>query len=362
MKLVSRVGLHHWKMQKIKPDPLAYFDKVHAAFELARSACGTVERYYAIGGKLVRLCFAGNTLVPRFTPALDHLATAPTLQVDLTICLWDSASTGIQLPKTPWSTDARVARGEIQGYNDERFHTVIQAEGGNLHLFDSAQNLAIYWLASIDHVPYWESSFPFRDIFHWWFPTRPYQPVHAGAVGLPSGGVLITGKSGSGKSTTCLASLESDLLYAGDDYVLVASDPAPTIYSLYNSAKVEPENLERFPKLKSLVRNPHQLATEKALVYLHEQLPQKLISHFPIRAIILPRVTGKRDTRLVQASPAASLIALAPTTMFHLPRANQITFAKLSSLVKQVPSYWLEAGTDLAQIPDALLNLLRAAS
>jgi hypothetical protein len=362
MMLVSRVGLHHWKMQKIKTAPLAYFDKVHAAFELARSACGSIERYYTVGGKLVRLCFAGNTLISRFTPALDHLATTPTLQVDLTICLWDSASTGVQVPKPPWSIDALAARGEIQGYNDERFHTVIQAEGGNLHLFDSARKVAIYWLASIDYVPYWESSFPFRDIFHWWLPTQPYQPVHAGAVGLPSGGVLITGKSGSGKSTTCLSCLDSDLLYAGDDYVLVAADPAPTVYSLYNSAKLEPDNLERFPNLRSLVSNPHQLAAEKAVVYLQEQLPQKLISHFPIRAIILPRVTGARDTHLVPASPASSLIALAPTTLFHLPRANQITFAKLSSLVKQVPSYWLEAGTDLSQIPDMLLKFLRTTS
>src|SRR5258706_13195046 len=151
-------------MQRIDPGPLTYFDSVYAAFQRAQTTSGTVEHFFSVGGRLIRLCFAGDSLIPHFVPALVHLTALPSPKVDLTICLWDSASTGVAMPAVPWPADALAARGEIQGYNDGRLYTVIQGEGGNLHLFDSAQALAIYWLASSAHVLYWVSSFPFRDM------------------------------------------------------------------------------------------------------------------------------------------------------------------------------------------------------
>lgn len=289
---------------------------------------------------------------------MGHLAGFHRPKASLEVCLFDTESAGVQPPAPWWQPNAYGARGEIAGFNTGRIATVYQPGINILHMLDRERNCAVYWSPSADQIPWWESTFPLRTILHWWLRDRPLQPLHAGAVGLPEGGVLIAGPSGSGKSTTTLACLRSPLLYAGDDYVAGAAGDSPWVYSLYGTAKLEPHNLERFPELVPLVANPERLADQKAVIYLNRHFPGKLTRGFPLKAILIPRVTGLRDTRLVEASPMASLKAIAPTTIFHLPGDGSHTLAKLAALVRQVPSYTLEAGTDLAQIPEAILDLL----
>jgi len=204
-------------------------------------------------------------------------------------------------------------------------------------------------------VPYWERSFPLRTIFHWWFEKLPLQPVHAAAVGLSSGGVLITGASGSGKSTAALACLDSDLQFAGDDYVLVRHGPEPHVYSLYGTAKVEVENLARFPRLRAAVSNESRLDSEKALVFVSRFAPGKLIGGFPIRALLVSRITGAR-TRCCGAPRPRRLPGTRADDAVAPAGSEREAFRKLSALVREVPVYTLEAGTDLPQIPAEFWN------
>jgi hypothetical protein len=148
------------------------------------------------------------------------------------------------------------------------------------------------------------------------------------------------------------------LLYVGDDYVVLSREPLPFVYSLYNSAKLDADHVQGLPHLLSAVRFSKRLDTEKALLFLHDRYPEKVARGLPVRAVLLPQVTGLPETRLKKASPVASLTALAPSTLFQLPGAGRQAFQKLSEFVKQVPSYVLELGTDLSCIPDVILGLL----
>ncbi len=249
-------------------------------------------------------------------------------------------------------------RGEIEGFNTARIRTVFQQGADILLMLDRRRSEALYWISDYRKIRYWERSFPLRTTFHWWLEDLNLQPAHAAAVGLAEGGVLIAGQSGSGKSTAALACLDSELQYAGDDYVLVAHSP-PHVYSLYNTAKLEPDNLARLPHFEALITNRDRLDREKAMIFLHACAPAKLIGGFPIRAILASRITGLRDTTLRQATAGEAFLALAPTTLCHLPGAEREAFAKINALVRQVPAYRLEAGTDLPQIPRTILGLLR---
>ena len=307
----------------------------------------------------MRLRFAGEALHDALTPAFEHLTASAASAPDLTAHLFDSAGTGVAAPPPAWEPDAFGRRGEIAGYNDARFRTVFQQGSDVLLMYDRERREAVYWIEDHAKVPYWERSFPLRTVFHWWLEERPLQPVHAAAVGLPDGGVLIAGRSGSGKSTSALACLDSELLFAGDDYVLTGTGPAPHVHSLYGTAKLEPENLARFPRLAAGVVNGGRLDREKALLFPNLFAPEKLSRGFPLRALLVQRITGRPETRLGRATAAEAFLALGPTTLCHLPGGEGAALAKISALVRRVPVYALEAGTDLARIPETILGLLR---
>jgi hypothetical protein len=342
-----------------KDRALDFFNEVNEAFEAAAQA-RVLDHFYRLGGYAVRLRFAGEALMSTMSSALAHLTTGPEPRPDLTVCLWDSASTGCRMPRAPWR-EHYAMRGEIEGYNTARMYAIYEHESRGITMFDNERGLGLFWVPEAGSIPYWVKGSPLRTILHWWMGQHGRQMVHAAAVGTSTEGVLITGKSGSGKSTTALACLDAGLQYAGDDYVLVGLEPSLFVFSLYNTAKIVADHLHAFPRLADLIDNRDRLSTEKALVFLDGCYAEQLSPGFPLRAIVVPRVTGRRETRLKKASPAAALAALAPTTIFAQPRGGDKDFRNVASLVKKVPAYLLECGTDLAEIPAAIAGLLSGA-
>ena len=334
-----------------------YFDSVYDLFESAQQVTGPVERRYLIGGFRIRLSFAGPALL-KLTRALDHLAAADDDSTpDLTICLWDSESTGQRMIARPWQEEDFLARGVIHGYNTERIYTAFQHGSGAVSVLDRERNIAVFW-APDAVLPYWEYGSPLRSILHWWLLGRGLQLVHAAAVGNANGGVLIGGKGGSGKSTTALTCLESNLSYVGDDYTLLGLENGPVVHSLYNSAKLNSDHVQRFPSLLPKIANPERLADEKALLFVNEHYPAKVATRLPVRAVLVPRVTGLHETTWKRVSVAMTLSALAPSTIFQLPRAGNEALKFLAAFARHLPCFSLEVGTNLSTIPTAIERLL----
>lgn len=333
-----------------------YFQSVYDLFKSSQQLTGAVDRSYVIGGYRVRLSFAGTALLS-LTTALEHLAIDDHSTPDLTICLWDSESTGQRMVSRPWQEEDFLARGVIQGYNTERIYTAFQHGSGAVSVLDKERNLAVFW-APDSRLPYWEYGSPLRSILHWWLLNKGLQLVHAAAVGNSNGGVLIGGKGGSGKSTTALCCLESNLSYVGDDYTLLGLESGPVVHSLYNSAKLNSDHVQRFPSLLPKVANPDRLADEKALLFVNEHYPSKVAIRLPVRAVLLPRVTGLSETKWKRVSVAMTLAALAPSTIFQLPRAGGEAFQFLAAFIRQLPCFSLEVGTDLSTIPPVIERLL----
>jgi hypothetical protein len=354
---MSQVVSSHISDNEQSSRSVEYFESVYALFKSSQQVTGAVERRYLVGGFRVRLSFSGTALLS-LTRALEHLATdddsAPD---DLTICLWDSESTAQRMISRPWQESDFLARGVIQGYNTERIYTAFQHGSGAVSVLDTERNLAVFWAP--DHrLPYWEYGSPLRSILHWWLLSRGLQLVHAAAVGNSHGGVLIGGKGGSGKSTTALVCLESNLSYVGDDYTLLGFDRGPVVHSLYNSAKLNSDHVQRFPALLPKIANPERLGDEKALLFVNEHYSAKVANRLPVRAILLPRVTGLPETTFKRVSVAMALAALAPSTIFQLPRAGNEALKFLATFARHLPCFSLEVGTDLATIPPVIEGIL----
>jgi hypothetical protein len=226
-------------------------------------------------------------------------------------------------------------------------------------VLDTERAEAWYWVADVERIPYWEEATAIRFLLDWWMRERGIHQVHAGAVGNADGGVLMVGKSGSGKSTSTLACLESDLLYAGDDYVGLGVDPEPYVHSLYSSGKVMPDHVQRLPFLLPAVSNSDSVEVGKAVVYVHEHWPRAITSGFPLKALLAPRVTpGLVEARVVETSRLEGLAAFAPSTVFQMHTRAKQSLASMSRLLERVPCYRLELGSDIPSIPRAVEGLL----
>lgn len=338
---------------------LAFADALRASFQRAVAKRGVCFREYHSGDFRIRLHFAGAAMIRQLTPALEHLAVTPAVvPADLTVCVWDSISTGASIPPPPWSTEAYGARAEIAGFNTARIKTVYHLESSVLSLLDLQTNEGFYWTRDAATFPAYKLAAPLLSILHWWLRQRGLQVVHAAAVGLASGAVLIAGRSGSGKSTTALTCLDSSLLYLSDDYCLIANAPEPRVYSLFSSAKLTADSLTRLPHLRTAIHRAADEEYDKSLLFLQRDYPEKLGHSLPLRAVLVPRVTGERDTSLARISPVAALLALAPSTIYQLAGADQQALQLLGTLVKQLPCYELRLGTDLRQIPAVITALL----
>ena len=99
-------------------------------------------------------------------------------------------------------------------------------------------------------------------------------------------------------------------------------------------------------------RTPSGSQSEKAVLYVHEHFPERTTADSRFGLFSFRRSLRRlRAARVVPASRAAALAALAPSTIFQLHTADQTALAAMSRLVAGVPCYGLELGSDVRRSP-----------
>lgn len=354
-------------------DRVAFFETVAEGFRRAARFAGTIEKQYRIAGATVRLRFAGEALVPFIDPAIAHLATSDAAPADCTIDLFDSMSTGAPLPLMARSLVDLLRlrwwehldnRREIKHYHGGSLQAAFHLGPDILSVLDGARNRAVYWVDDARSLPYYERGYPITNLLNWWLGTRGLVVVHAAVIGNASGGVLLPGKGGSGKSTTTLACTAAGLSIVGDDYCAV--EPGTGIaHSLYNTVKLKADaDVERFAGLEPFARHMERVGEgddrQRSMVFLHPHFPGAMTASLPVRAILVPRVTGRPDTSIARASAGAAMMALAPSTMFQLAGNERDAFRAMAQLVRRFPAFEIALGTRIDEIPAAIARFLDA--
>ncbi len=337
------------------------------AFESAAGTAGLVERDIAVAGMAIRLRFAGDELAPLMRPPLEHLEVAAGGGPEASICVFVGASTGVRIPDFPFSGLDVRQQGLIAGYNGERFRTVYHGDildpphyGFNaLSMFDAAAATAIFWVESRERVPWWEPVEPFRPALHWVLAAQGRHMVHAAVVANEHGAVLIAGKGWSGKTTTAMACACAGFGFLGDNYaVLSDADDDPIAHTLFANAKLRPGTLDLLPELASGVVVRDVPEDEKLVVDFRHYRPAQLQGSAPVRAVLVPELTGGDETRVEPASARAGLMALAPSTIYQLPNNGGAGLRPMAELVRRVPTYSLKLGRDPRTAPPAIARLL----
>jgi hypothetical protein len=300
----------------------------------------------------------GQASLSFFRLAVAHLERSTNPSPDFIVYTIDAQDTGIFLPKPCWDWKDVDGYGVIKAFAEQGFYADYQFDFDTFTLIDTQQRRALQWSKSVRKLPEWERSFPFRKMLYHFTKNTNCLMLHAGAVGTAEAGVLLAGAGGSGKSSSTLACLGSDLLYAGDDFVLL--DVAENrVHSLYNVAKLDEKGINLFPRLEPYLFNRDKMPEQKGQVFLWNHFPEQLIPSFPLQYVLLPKFSGTADTRLIPASSADALRALAPSTL-GLLKADEHYFAKIASAVRKWPSYHFQTGTELQQISASISNLLKA--
>ncbi len=95
------------------------------------------------------------------------------------------------------------------------------------------------------------------------------------------------------------------------------------------------QHIKRFPDLQPLAHAPNYDFEEKFVLYLTEAFPACLRQRVAIDALMLPRVVDAEVTTFRPATKAATLWAIAPTSVMLLPRPNREAFERLTQLVQR---------------------------
>jgi hypothetical protein len=318
------------------------------------------ESSYVIAKRVVTVRLVGHRLGRMLTRALAHLGVGERLTgPDLLIEAWDEEETGVTSPGCRAHSDESTP-GSTAASEDGRY--VVFAQARTKSVLDRSGQHLVGWVAAAAQLTQYELGRPWHSELLLWQRDRGLLPVHAGLIERDGHGVLLGGPGGSGKSTTSLTCMRQGWHYLADDYVAVERGPEGSFtgHGLYCSAHLEPEHLRRFPALMPGAI-PGRLAREdKSLVLLSDVEGTRLGRRAEIRLLALPRVADTPESSFRPASKVEALLRLAPSSLLLLPYAGlgHSGFQALSELVEEIPTYWLDLGRDLAQLPLAVAALL----
>jgi len=338
-------------------------DELLAAAEGAAKVVGGWRKHTVkLGRTVVEFRSTDDRVHSILARTMAHLTTNDPPTATISVC--DTASTGVPRPTQPsWMGETWRHEGSATVLYQDRVRDSVAWS-------DSERGVALWWIPDEASIPAWERPTPLRALIDRLLSPLGVSLVHAGIVGDDRGGVMLTGRGGSGKSTSVVACVAAKLQSGGDDFVLMHNDERdPAIcWSMFATARLLPESpaWSTFSANPAAIEMPRSIDDDrnsiKRTVFLNEQFPGSMRDRFPIRAVAVPMVTDCTITKAVPMRPAAALLALAPSSMLQLVDPHRSTLAALAALVREVPCYALHVGSDLADVSRAVGELLNSTS
>jgi len=339
------------------------FGVFRAAFEQAKRALPKAHRqtHYEFAGLPVRLSVVGSKLAERVEIPFAHLRMAdpPPLHPTLTIELWDGSEAQAPVPAGlnepadggKWMVDG----GLLSSSKGGRF--ISYWRGHSLMWLDRDTDRIIGWIESADQLTLYERTKPLPAVLAQWYRDRRVQIVHAGLVAKYGKGALIAGPNGAGKSTLTLACLCAGFESLGDDHVglEMTGDGTFVGHSLYNTTRLELQQVRLFPQLVPGTVRDHHEPNEKELIMLAKVFPERLRRSIATDVLVMPR---RPQSSTQPASKAEALLRVAPSSLVMAMGPGQRGLDTLARLVDRVPAYWLNWDRDPHEMAQRVGDLL----
>ncbi len=196
------------------------------------------------------------------------------------------------------------------------------------------------WAIAEPFSPHWEVGAPMRPLLSFILEDHGFAMIHASGIVGEKGGVLIGGRSHSGKSTLTWNAVAAGYRSIGDDYCVVAAG-IDRVHSVFASIKVAQSERTvnrgvgpalRHTGLDDRERTVHPLLT-----------PEKSMR---CRAVLLPEFGPGAGSEAVSAAGKRGMAEIIPTSIFQLPVRKADALSRISSFLRAVPSFSLRLGSD----------------
>lgn len=326
-----------------------------AALQLIMQVHHFEMQYFKIAGFHIRIACLVPEMNKRIYPAFAHLQ-APEGNEDLSIYVLCQQNMPYPLKLLSGYQQKLGSRGEVTHLSNDDIQTIYNHHDGAFNLIHLKQNIAIYWVRSVAHMPWWIAGSPLQRIIACWMRAQGLELTHAAAVANQHAAIVLAGKSGSGKSTTTLSCIDSGLFCLSEDYCLIDMKSRSQVFSVYNSLKLEPATLSRFPQYARYAINQVRAPHEKALMFQHDIYPEQLCNARPITAIVSLKLGEK--TMLQRCHPAINTLALAASSIFQLSSSTQATLTHFKTLCLEQDCYQLTLGPDTKKNVSRIKQLL----
>ena len=219
-----------------------------------------------------------------------------------------------------------------------------------IYFFDREHGIGGACVSSLNGISLGAFITPIRTIVSWFLDIFSTELVHASAIGINGTGVMISGASGRGKSTTALYAATHGHQILGDDAVLVADG---MVSALYKNAKFSLEdsriNLKGFNKVYLEPRS------EKGILPLVDN-NFDFIKSIPLDLLILPEISNAPG--FFELGKAAAVKEFVPQSMKEVLGGTQNNVQNLLKIVKETPCFRLFLSGDMETDFANLLELV----
>lgn len=304
-------------------------------------------------GRSVLIRYHDAAIRERFRPAIRHLETSNLSDSsDLEIFCFATRESPRQ-----WLEEKKLSTAINQTISNSLLKYCYQ--GHSLFVFDPVAKRAFYWVDAPSRFDLYRAR-PFTRILAWYAEHQRLTWTHAACVGISGGAVVIPAAGGSGKSTAAAACLLSDLLYVGDDFV-VLNKQCCGVSSVYCNMMLSAQSihlLRVFDRVQMLKPQFHD-KKNKDCYQLFENFDQQLQSGLPLKGVLVPAiVTGK--SKLVPTNKSEAIRAFISSLQIGriLGLNPNLMLKDFHSMVQQLPTCKLEIGGDLESIPGLISQFM----
>lgn len=299
---------------------------------------------YKIGEILLECNFFDTTSYKLFHTSMLHLKSSEGKVPDWRIYVINKKYSGPKLPKEAIINSPY--QGIVEYQSSKRFQLYYIEHLRTLFTLNYESKIAVYWTSSPIKEISLDFTFPIRYIAEAIYRNRNGFILHSGVVGKNGKGVLFTGKSGSGKSTTSLACLLAGFDFICDDHCLYHNK---ITYNLTQFAKLTSTSLEILSQLEHRNLLTGNTSDNKIIIPLLPNFNSNIKNSLTIKAVIQPILTQDPKASLIPCSAKESLKSLAPSSFSRIVSAHKQELSIMSQLVKSVPNYKLFLNEDLRQ-------------